>query len=744
MGPKCYLATKYMKYGAANNTRIVACLFMLLAFTSTALAAVSISGPRSACDGETIVLTAPSGYRSYVWSTGDVTPSITTRQSGRYSVIVTDAGGIVDSGAVDVVFHPTPRPRIGNPREYICQGQSATLSAIDGYRSYRWNTGETARQILVSTSGWYHLVVVDSNGCVGSSDSTFLTVIDNPQPVITGPAEVCNAGVRSYSVNAPPGSTISWTVGGLGTIAGPSTLPSVDVNWTGSGLVEVRVAIPRPDGGVCESTLRMMVRMSAQLRPALDFSRRNLCLGERTVIRVVGRFARYRWSDGSTADSLVVDQFGLYWAEVEDDAGCSGISDSVLVRVHPPPVITIAGATFLCNNESTTLTATAGGNDVVLWEWSTGARSSSIPVTAPGTFTVTGTTINGCRASVTHVVRAGRYPPVSDFTLTHDLGIIDLGATVDALLDTINASQTILGVRLVAMTSPDNSRGQPRLVDGGSIPGTEVWFRMTPRVEGRHRAVIRVIMRDDCTDSVDIEVTFDVVRRLVTTTLDISLLDTLVDVGADVALPGTIVIQPGATPESIDIDLLLRWNATVFRGLRITGATTLALAIVGDQQYAILRLSSIDTRSTSVRSFFIEGTAMLAAVTTTPVAIDSFNVIGQEQYDVSTKDGSVSTRSCWIPGRLIRFGVSFPFTIAVQQRGGILEVTGTSMPNEDIEVRLYSSDGREVLTRRCTMRMNADGQGACTIDVSGLPAGIYLVRAQSESGQRTLPALVAP
>jgi hypothetical protein len=533
-------------------------------------------------------------------------------------------------------------------------------------------------------------------------------------------------------------------VGGLGAVVGSSNGTSVNVDWTGSGLVEVRVSAPRPDGGYCETTRRLMVRMSTRLRPTLDFARRNLCLGERTVLRVAGQFARYRWNDGSTADSLVVDQFGLYWVEVEDDAGCTGISDSVLVRVHPPPVITVAGATFLCRDEQTVLTATAGGNDVVQWEWSTGARTPSIPVTAPGTFTVTGTTINGCRASVTHVVRAGRYPATNEYTTFHDLGVIDLGTSVDALLDTVEASLTILGLRLVSMIAPDGSRGQLRIVDGDSLPGTELWFRMNPQAEGQYRAIVRVVFREECLDSIDIEIRFTVVRRLVTSAIHIAIPDTVVNVGTTLSLPCRISVPTNSQPEIVDIDLLLHWNATVFKGQRITGATTLALATVGNQQFAIIRVPRLDLGSTQVATFALDGIVLLAPTTSTSVVIDSVHIIGNEQYDVSTKDGSVTTQSCWVAGRLVRFGVSYAFSVSARYHGALVDINAESIPGDDITVMLYTSDGRELQNRRCAIRTDAEGRGRCSINVSDIATGIYLVRAQSMNGQRTLPVLIAP
>jgi hypothetical protein len=398
----------------------------------------------------------------------------------------------------------------------------------------------------------------------------------------------------------------------------------------------------------------------------------------------------------------------------------------------------------LCRDEQTVLTATAGGNDVVQWEWSTGARTPSIPVTAPGTFTVTGTTINGCRASVTHVVRAGRYPATNEYTTFHDLGVIDLGTSVDALLDTVEASLTILGLRLVSMIAPDGSRGQLRIVDGDSLPGTELWFRMNPQAEGQYRAIVRVVFREECLDSIDIEIRFTVVRRLVTSAIHIAIPDTVVNVGTTLSLPCRISVPTNSQPEIVDIDLLLHWNATVFKGQRITGATTLALATVGNQQFAIIRVPRLDLGSTQVATFALDGIVLLAPTTSTSVVIDSVHIIGNEQYDVSTKDGSVTTQSCWVAGRLVRFGVSYAFSVSARYHGALVDINAESIPGDDITVMLYTSDGRELQNRRCAIRTDAEGRGRCSINVSDIATGIYLVRAQSMNGQRTLPVLIAP
>lgn len=47
----------------------------------------------------------------------------------------------------------------------ICDGDSLTLTASEGFTSYRWSTGESGRSIVARTSGRYLVFATDSSGC---------------------------------------------------------------------------------------------------------------------------------------------------------------------------------------------------------------------------------------------------------------------------------------------------------------------------------------------------------------------------------------------------------------------------------------------------------------------------------------------------------------------------------------------------------------------------------------------------
>jgi hypothetical protein len=164
---------------------------------------ISASGPTTICEGDSVTLSAPAGYNSYSWSTGQSTQEITVKLEGNYRVTVTDAGGCSGSDSVDVVIRQLPFPFIqpGGPIG-ICPGDSAVLTAAPGYIHYLWNTGETTQQIVVRTPGDYSVMATNENGCRGKSE--VVKVFANPappQPVIT---------VDGNTLTSTPAATYQW------------------------------------------------------------------------------------------------------------------------------------------------------------------------------------------------------------------------------------------------------------------------------------------------------------------------------------------------------------------------------------------------------------------------------------------------------------------------------------------------------------------------------------------------------
>ena len=138
-------------------------------------AAVTPNGSIEICDGDNVILNANSGNFSYLWSSGQTSPTIAVNMAGTYSVEVTDnvtgCSTISTQNAV-VSVNPLPDASITfDGVTSLCTGESTELFAVnDPDYSYNWSTGANTNSITVSQSGTYSLTVIDENSCFAVSD----------------------------------------------------------------------------------------------------------------------------------------------------------------------------------------------------------------------------------------------------------------------------------------------------------------------------------------------------------------------------------------------------------------------------------------------------------------------------------------------------------------------------------------------------------------------------------------------
>lgn len=182
------------------------------------------------CIGETITITAQSGYQSYDWSNGSTSTTTTVSTSDTITLTVTNQFGCEgEREIVAIMYTPMPGAQItwDGPLEF-CIGGSVNLDAGAGYASYLWNSGSTTQSVNIIESGEYTVVVLDGNGCIDSSmvaDPVVVTVWD-PEPIIDIAGDVLSITNSSdfvsyqwfYNGNPIPGATSSsYDIVGSGT-----------------------------------------------------------------------------------------------------------------------------------------------------------------------------------------------------------------------------------------------------------------------------------------------------------------------------------------------------------------------------------------------------------------------------------------------------------------------------------------------------------------------------------------------
>lgn len=120
--------------------------------------------------------------------------------------------------------------------------------------------------------------------------------------------------------------------------------------------------------------------------------------------------SNYLWNTGSIGSSLNVTSPGKYWVRATNTNGCVA-TDTMLVSLGYPPVVTLGADTAYCQGGTIKLYAGYGIGNV--YQWNTGATTSSITVGTTGTYSVVVTNTLGCKASDTINVTSKPLPSVS-------------------------------------------------------------------------------------------------------------------------------------------------------------------------------------------------------------------------------------------------------------------------------------------------------------------------------------------
>jgi hypothetical protein len=340
---------------------------------------IVVPGSNPHCRGDSIVLTAPSGFSKYEWSTGARTRRINVDSSGIYSVIMTDALGCIVRVATEIVVVDPPTPKIIPLTPIVvCEGEVIRLQVDSLYSAYLWSDGSKGREVEIKTSGIWRVTVTDTTGCTGT-DSLEVRVIPAPRPLITGDGKICFGD--STTLDPGPGFLrYLWSTG--------DTTRTIQV--TGSGNYTVTVWDTTGCSGVSPTAV---VIMKDSIIPSIAPSGIiELCEGDSIVITTDAGYARYVWSNGESGSSIVTGDSGVYQVTAYDADGCFGASGTVQVIVHkPPPVPTIS----LLGDS---LEASIAPN--YTWRYNNvGVANGSgrrIATMGPGIYTVTTVDTNGC------------------------------------------------------------------------------------------------------------------------------------------------------------------------------------------------------------------------------------------------------------------------------------------------------------------------------------------------------------
>ncbi len=335
---------------------------------------VSITGDPLICENTSAILEATAGFSIYQWSTGSTDQSITVSDSGTYFLSVTDAAGCQNAAVFNVEVSPLPDPEIIGPTSF-CEGDTIEITLSANFSSIVWSDNSMETPLSVSEPGTYTVTVTDMNDCSGIA-TTLIQDSPLPVPEILGSLSFCTGGSTQLSSDQVY-PIYYWSNG--------SNESSITVQE--EGLYSLTVTDQNDCSGSTEVNITEATELSPQITGTLAF-----CEGSNTTLDAGPGYETYTWSNGVSAQSVIVTEPGTYSVSVTDAGGCSGIQE-VLVTEQPLPVVTILGSLTFCPGGSTELDAGSGFQSYL---WSNGTTGQVTAVAAEGDYSVTVTDINGC------------------------------------------------------------------------------------------------------------------------------------------------------------------------------------------------------------------------------------------------------------------------------------------------------------------------------------------------------------
>ncbi|NQW43632.1 MAG: gliding motility-associated C-terminal domain-containing protein [Bacteroidetes bacterium] len=175
----------------------------------------NLGNDTSICFNTNFQLKGPPNMKSYLWNTGDILQNITPLQIGFFKLEVIDSNWCIAKDSLfiaDKTFNGNLS--LGIDTVY-CENFTKILSVNSGFKSIKWNTGDTSASINVSLPNTY--IVNTFNGCQWLSDSLVIGQ-ETPIPLNIGrDTNVCFA--RPFSINASLGFvSYLWNNGSINPI----------------------------------------------------------------------------------------------------------------------------------------------------------------------------------------------------------------------------------------------------------------------------------------------------------------------------------------------------------------------------------------------------------------------------------------------------------------------------------------------------------------------------------------------
>lgn len=304
----------YMLEMALNNCRVRDTIRVLPSGIPDA-----ILGPdTSVCINKLFVLDATTpGIGSYQWSTGEITPDITTDSSGIYWVELSNPACTVRD-SVYLNLHQIPFIYLGAD-SFFCSGDSVLLNAqVEEGITYRWQDGTSHPEYVVKEEGVYR-VKVETAFCAASDSISLMR--KGPVAVSLGADTFICEGTTQQLKAGREFAKYLWSTG---SVEETTEVHTPGVYW---------LVVTDPAGCTGSDTIRFTQVPS----PVIAWGNAvKKC--EPDFMLDPGTFEQYVWQDGYVAPAYHVTDYGVYRVRVTNRYHCTSESSLEVINGCPPKV----------------------------------------------------------------------------------------------------------------------------------------------------------------------------------------------------------------------------------------------------------------------------------------------------------------------------------------------------------------------------------------------------------------------
>lgn len=375
------------------------------------ISSVTLDGG-STTPGITLSWTGPNNFVSPLED-----PVVTV--SGDYILTVSDpTNGCTAVATAIVVLDDAPPGATATAGTVTCTAPSLPLTGSSASNNVSWSwTGPNAfvsieQNPVAMDAGDYFLTVTGTNGCTSTAMATLIADQTPPVPASTTGTLTCALTSLTLNGSANVPVTYAWT--------GPNNFTSTDENPTVSVAGDYTLTATATNG--CTATTSITVGEDIAPPDVAATGNTITCTAPQVPLSGTSATpgASYLWlgpnSFTSAQPNPVVGDDGSYLLTVTGPNGCTATATAdILNDTEAPQVFAQSTGVLTCSATSIVVatTATNSTSPIQAYKWSDGSVIEDLSVGAPGTYTVTVTSANGCETTASATVLQDIAPPAA-------------------------------------------------------------------------------------------------------------------------------------------------------------------------------------------------------------------------------------------------------------------------------------------------------------------------------------------